>query len=103
MEPVAPYSFELTLHKPAGWWWSTPSEKYEKNVLWTTVRFNGILLGLRLESCGTLNRPKINCAIFSKKKLETSEKTDFDYMLRRSLRTDEDLTEFVVSPQMIAF
>jgi hypothetical protein len=26
---VPPYSFELTVHKPAGWWWSTPNKVFE--------------------------------------------------------------------------
>jgi hypothetical protein len=28
-EPVPPYSFELTVHKPAGWSWSAPDEVFE--------------------------------------------------------------------------
>jgi len=43
IEAVAPYSFELTLQKPAGWWWSTPDEKYENGICWTVTRFNGEL------------------------------------------------------------
>jgi len=52
-EAVPPYSFELTVHKPAGWW-SAPSEAFENSVLWTATRFGSKLIGLKIESSGTL-------------------------------------------------
>ncbi len=94
VEAVAPYSFELTLHKPAGWWWSTPDEKYENGVCWTVTRFNGELLGLKLQSTGTLNKPKISCTVFSKTKTDASKKQHITNMLKRALKTEEDLTDF---------
>jgi len=45
-ETVPPYSFEYTVNKPAGWWWSTPDEQFEKGTLWTATRFKGQLFGL---------------------------------------------------------
>ena len=29
-EAIPPYNFELTLRKPAGWYWSTPEEIFKK-------------------------------------------------------------------------
>ena len=31
-EAISPYNFELTLRKPAGWYWSTPEETCEKDT-----------------------------------------------------------------------
>jgi 3-methyladenine DNA glycosylase/8-oxoguanine DNA glycosylase len=37
--PVRPYSFELTVRKPAGWSWSTPHEIWETRTLWSGIWF----------------------------------------------------------------
>jgi hypothetical protein len=52
LEAIPPYSFELTLRKPAGWYWSTPQEIFEKDTCWSVTRFNKALLGLKLHSTG---------------------------------------------------
>jgi DNA-3-methyladenine glycosylase II len=94
VEAVPPYSFELTMHKPAGWWWSTPDEVFENGVCWTVTRFNGELLGLKLKSTGTLQKPQIHCTVYSKAKLTASEKQGITRMVQRALKSEEDLTEF---------
>ena len=94
VEAVPPYSFELTMHKPAGWWWSTPDEYFENGACWTATRFNSQLLGLKLHSTGTTQKPRIHCTIYSKTKLEASEKQLITLMLKRALKTEENLTEF---------
>lgn len=91
---VPPYDFELTLHKPAGWWWSTPDEIFEGSTFWTATRFGNTLLGLKLESLGTLEKPKIKCKIFSKTKLNSRKKQQIKLMLNRALRVEEDITNF---------
>ncbi len=93
-EPVPPYSFDLTLRKPAGWWWSTPDEVYEAGTCWTVTRFSGELLGLKLWSTGTVQKPKIQCTIYSKDAFDASKKQIVTRMLRRALKTEEDLKEF---------
>jgi DNA-3-methyladenine glycosylase II len=93
-EAVPPYSFELTVHKPAGWWWFTPDEVFENGTCWTVTRFKDALLGLKLKSTGTLRNPMISCAIFSKMEVSDAEKQDITRMLKRALKTEEDLTEF---------
>jgi DNA-3-methyladenine glycosylase II len=94
VEAVPPYSFELTLRKPAGWWWSTPDENFKNNTCWTLTRFNNELLGLKLQSKGTLQKPRILCTVFSKNKLGASEKENVTRMVKRALKTEEDLNEF---------
>ena len=94
VKAVPPYSFELTVHKPAGWWWSAPAEVFENATCWTATRFRNTLLGLKLESTGTLQNPRVQCTIFSNAELSRVEKQDITRMLKRALRTEEDLTEF---------
>jgi len=74
LEVVPPYNFELTLRKPAGWYWSTPEETCEKGTCWSATRFNGELLGVKLCSIGTVGKPKIHCTIYSQTKIGDSEK-----------------------------
>lgn len=89
-----PYSFELTVQKPAGWWWATPDEVYEGGTLWTAIRFRGRLIGIKLTDKGTLTRPLISCAVYSDRSLVKDEKTSIEALLRRSLKTEEDLRPF---------
>ncbi len=93
-EPIPPYNFELTLHKPAGWYWSTPEEKCEKETCWTATRLNGDLLGIRLRSTGTIRKQRIHCAVYSKTEIDDFSKHAITGMLKRALKIDEDLTGF---------
>jgi DNA-3-methyladenine glycosylase II len=93
-EAVPPYSFELTLHKPAGWWWSAPDEVFENGTCWTLTRFGSELLGLKIWSTGTLQKPRIHCAVYSKAKVGDSERQGITRMVKRALKAEEDLTEF---------
>jgi DNA-3-methyladenine glycosylase II len=94
VEAAPPYSFERTLHKPAGWWWSTPDEIFENSTCWTVTRFNGKLLGLKFWFSGTLQKPRIHCTIFSKGKVNALEKLGITRMVKRALKTEENLTAF---------
>lgn len=91
---IPPYSFELTVHKPAGWWWSTPDEVFEDGTLWTAIRSRGRLLGLRMTSLGSVMRPRIGCTVFSSDDVDADERGEMAARVRRALRVDEDLGEF---------
>ena len=93
-EAIPPYNFELTLRKPAGWYWSTPEEICEKGICWSVTRFNGELLGVKLRSTGTVRKPWIHCTVYSQTKLDDSSKQAIMRMLKRSLKVEEDLTGF---------
>jgi DNA-3-methyladenine glycosylase II len=94
IEAIPPYSFELTVHKPAGWSWSTPKEIFEDNTLWSATRFRGKLVGVKLESLGTLMEPKIRCTVFSDEEFSDAEKSAIVFRIKRALGTGEDLNEF---------
>jgi DNA-3-methyladenine glycosylase II len=93
-EAVPPYSFELTLHKPAGWWWSAPDEVFEEGTCWTLTRFSGELLGLKIWSNGDAQKPRIHCTVYSKAKVGDSEKQGVTRMVKRALKAEEDLGGF---------
>ena len=94
IDAVPPYNFELTLRKPAGWWWSSPDEEFNNDTCWSATRFNNELLGLKLRSTGTTNKPQIHCTIYSQAKMGISEKQLITHTLKRALKTEEDLTDF---------
>ncbi len=93
-EAVPPYSFELTVHKPAGWWWSTPSEIFEDGVLWTAARLNSRLVGLKLRSVGTIQQPRVRCSVFAQGKMSTQDEACVTRIVKRALRVEEDISEF---------
>jgi 3-methyladenine DNA glycosylase/8-oxoguanine DNA glycosylase len=93
-EAVPPYSFDLTLRKPAGWYWSTPNEEFKNGTCWSATRFNNQLLGLKLHSTGTTQKPQIHCTIYSRTKIIDSEKQLITRMLKRALKIEEKLNDF---------
>jgi len=93
-EAVPPFNFNLTVHKPAGWWWSTPSETFKDDVLWTATRFDSILVGLKLESIGTLRKPCLRCEVFSEEAITNDDEENITRMIKRALNVDEHLDEF---------
>ncbi len=64
IKPVAPYSFGLTVKKPAGWSLFTPFEIYEDGKLWTATYLDGRLAGILLRCEGSVGRPLIGVQIF---------------------------------------
>jgi 3-methyladenine DNA glycosylase/8-oxoguanine DNA glycosylase len=52
------------------------------------------LLGLKLQSTGTTQKPQIHSTIYSRTKIGGSEKQRIIRMLKRALKTEEDLTDF---------
>jgi DNA-3-methyladenine glycosylase II len=94
LKAVPPYNFELSVQKPAGWWWATPREIFLGGVLWTAIRFKDNLIGLKLTSINKTDSQSVKCSVFSKKKISREYKEDIQENLRRSLRTDEDLSNF---------
>lgn len=94
MEPIPPYSFRLTVRKPAGWPLFTPFEVYERRTLWTATHIQGHLAGIRLTSRGTTKRPRIAATIFLEGSQAAEKLDEIKRSLAHSLGADGDLTEF---------
>jgi 3-methyladenine DNA glycosylase/8-oxoguanine DNA glycosylase len=94
MRPVAPYDFDLTVHKPAGWSLFTPFEVYEKGTMWTATHLAGELVGLRLSSQGTVRRPKVSVRVFAESRPDPGLMGEMERSLGHNLGADEDLGGF---------
>ncbi len=94
IDPIPPYSFRLTVRKPAGWPLFTPFELYENRTLWTATHIQSHLVGIRLTSKGTTERPRISATIFLKDSQAPEKLDSIKSSLAHSLGADGDLTEF---------
>jgi 3-methyladenine DNA glycosylase/8-oxoguanine DNA glycosylase len=92
--PTKPFDFELSLHKRAGWYWLTPFEIYESETLWTGMRLNTKPIGLKLQSQGTISKPKLFIEVFSKEKLSIDQKKKLRKFLTTALKLKQDLEGF---------
>lgn len=94
LEPAPPYNFELTVHKPAGWSLFTPFEVFDRGLLWTALHLDGTLLGLKLRSKGTTDRPFIQIEVFLRDVPDRGRKAAIRQILSSKLAIDEDIEEF---------
>ena len=92
--PTAPFDFKLTVKKPAEWSLFNAGEIYEANMLWTATRLQGRLLGLKLRSVGTVERPRINVTLFTADRLTERELTGLKKALVTLIGADQDLKDF---------
>lgn len=92
--PIRPYSFELTVRKPAGWPLFTPSEIFEEGTLWSATHIDDRLVGIRLRSEGTVDEPMVTADIYLDKKPNADQLRSVNRSLTRSLGASEDLSEF---------
>jgi 3-methyladenine DNA glycosylase/8-oxoguanine DNA glycosylase len=92
---VPPYSFELTVHKPAGWSLLTPFEVFEGKTLWTVLRVpSGVIFGLKMKSIGTVHEPRVSCGVYSEQRLGKDGRGELSRLIRWMLSADEDVAEF---------
>jgi 3-methyladenine DNA glycosylase/8-oxoguanine DNA glycosylase len=92
--PLAPFDFRLTVKKPAGWSLFNADEIYEDGTLWTATRLQGRLVGLKLRSVGTVERPRVNVTIFTTARLTEREKMDIKKTLETLIGADQDMNDF---------
>jgi DNA-3-methyladenine glycosylase II len=92
--PVAPFNFELTVKKPAGWSLFNTGEIYKDRTLWTATRINDRLVGLKLRSVGTLEESRILVSLFTSSPVSTRGKLDLKRVLAGLVGADQDLNEF---------
>ena len=94
LEPLPPFSFRLTVKKPAGWDLFTSGEDYEKDALWTGVRFRERPVGLKLASLGTTDHPRVQVGVYSQKGLSREELAELRTTIADCLGAGQDLREF---------
>jgi 3-methyladenine DNA glycosylase/8-oxoguanine DNA glycosylase len=69
--PTAPFHFEGTVHKPSHF--PSSDEQFDGQSHWQTMRFEGLILGIRLVDTGSVDNPQIGLNIYSAEVLD--EKT----------------------------
>jgi DNA-3-methyladenine glycosylase II len=95
--PKPPYSFALTVHKPAGWHWLTPGEAWDEasETLFTGLRLaDRLAVGIKARSTGTVARPRVVVEAYAARALDSTERRALQLMLRRALDVDADIRSF---------
>jgi 3-methyladenine DNA glycosylase/8-oxoguanine DNA glycosylase len=92
--PLAPFDFRLTVKKPAGWSLFNADEIYEDGTLWTATRLQGKLVGLKLRSVGTVEKPRIDVSVFTSVRLSEPEKMGIKKTLEKLIGADQDMNDF---------
>ncbi len=94
LQPIPPYDFELTMHKPAGWPLFSPLEVFERGILRTALHLNNMLVGLKLSSKGSTKQPLLKIEVFLKNVPTREQREAIKNMLSSKLSVHEDLREF---------
>ena len=94
IDPVPPFSFGLTVKKPAGWDLFTSGEVYEDGTLWTGIRFGGMPIGLKIQSRGTAENPIVLIGVFAAREISRKDAKKLREILSISLGAKQDLKGF---------
>lgn len=95
--PKPPYSFALTVHKPAGWHWLTPGEVWDDatETVFTGLRLgNGRAIGIKARGTGSVARPALVIDAYAAQPLARGERRELRDTLRHALDVDADITGF---------
>lgn len=86
-----PFDFELTVKKPAGWYFGTPFELYERGALFTAVRLSDrVLVGLKVR----LRGESVRVDAFTDRPLGESARAAVRERMELGLGVDDDLDGF---------
>jgi len=92
LKPKAPYNFDATVFKPAHY--PDPLKIYETGKYWFAMRFENKIYGIKMESFGTSDKPKINITIFSKSNITKDESKKVIDELDFRFEFSRDISEF---------
>jgi len=92
--PLPPFNFRLTVRKPAGWDLFTSDEVFDDDTLWTGIRFEGTPVGLRIQSRGTLQRPRVLVGVYSAREMPKGDEEGLRGALATCLGAEQNLEEF---------
>ena len=67
---------------------------YEDGTLWTAVRFNRVPIGLKIDSLGSLENPRIAVGVYTNKELSAGAKNELRVAIEDCLGSKQDLKEF---------
>jgi 3-methyladenine DNA glycosylase/8-oxoguanine DNA glycosylase len=94
ISPLPPFNFRLTVRKPAGWDLFTSEEVYEEGTLWTGVRHEGRPLGLKIQSTGTVKRPRVLIGVYAGREIDAGERERLRDIISVCLGAEQDLKGF---------
>jgi len=94
IDPVTPFNFRLTVRKPAGWDLFTAEEIYRDETLWTGVRYRGKPVGLKIQSLGTLEKPRVLVKVYASNQISKKDADSLRDILAVSLGAEQDLNAF---------
>ena len=94
IHPVPPFNFRLTVRKPAGWDLFTSDEVFQDDTLWTGIRFEGKPVGLKIQSRGTLKKPRVSVDVYSEREIHDGDRERLRATLAASLGAEQELREF---------
>jgi len=95
LDAIPPYSFELTVHNPAGWYWHNPLEIYERGIIWTALHLSSSKpVGLKLESKGSVEKPTVSMKLYCRQKLSNEEEKEIIELVAFGAGLREDISEF---------
>jgi 3-methyladenine DNA glycosylase/8-oxoguanine DNA glycosylase len=92
--PLPPFDFRLTVRKPAGWDLFTSDEVYNDGTLWTGIRLGQQPIGLKIQSLGTIERPRLLVTAYSASELTAEESEVLGTLLPVCLGANQDLRGF---------
>src|SRR5207247_10671186 len=93
LSPKAPYDFELTANKAAGWDLCAPFEGFEEGTMWTALHVDGMLVGLKLKSTEETDSPRISVTAFLAREPDDKEET-IKGILAEKLGVNDELSQF---------
>ena len=90
--PTAPFNFDATMHKPDHF----PSADHEwlPGVRWQSMRWQGVLLGLKAAALGTVDTPCLALSVFSENPLAPAFMDGLAVEIRYRYNLDMDLENF---------
>jgi DNA-3-methyladenine glycosylase II len=92
--PIPPFNFRLTVRKPTGWDLFTSEEVYDDETLWTGIRFDGRPVGLKIESRGTMQKPRVLVGVYAGREMSKGDKERLHRTLALCIGAEHDLREF---------
>lgn len=92
VKPKAPFNFDATVFKPSHY--PDPLKIYEPGKYWFAMRSGNKIYGIKMESKGTTNKPRVLISIFSKAQLFKNESKDVINELNFRFEFQRDISEF---------